>query len=222
MKKTLLASLCVLSLPVSASLPGMDNSMSVQERKEAFFEAVYQEALGASKRVVDDKNYLNQDRNLNSLCIKYKVKCNSETTGLELAKKVDLIKPSQILAQAAIESGWGTSRFALEGNNIFGVWCWTEGCGLKPSGAPEESKYWVKRYSSIKESINDYILNLNTHDAYQKFRDIRFKSDDVIEQLNGLEKYSQEEGEYIAKLQAIIKYNNLKQYDERFEIDINN
>ena len=73
MKKTLLASLCALSLPVFASLPSMDKSMSVQEMKEAFLEAVYQEALGASKRVIEDKDYLNQDQSLNSLCIRKSV-----------------------------------------------------------------------------------------------------------------------------------------------------
>lgn len=87
-----------------------------------------------------------------------------------LLRRVDIIPVSLALAQAANESAWGTSRFAREGNNLFGQWCFEEGCGLVPAQRGEGQNHEVKKFSSTAESVRAYFYNLNTNTAYMDFR----------------------------------------------------
>ena len=82
----------------------------------------------------------------------------------ELSKKINTIPISMILAQAIIESGWGSSRFAQQGNALFGEWTWKNHTGIKPKGNLD-ANFSVKNFSNLLESVNSYILNLNTHTA---------------------------------------------------------
>jgi Bax protein len=90
-----------------------------------------------------------------------------------LLRRVDIVPLELALVQAAKESGWGTSRFAKEGNNLFGQRCFTEGCGIVPNDREEGATHEVRRFSSVEASVRSYIHNLNTNDAYRRFRILR-------------------------------------------------
>ncbi len=137
----------------------------------------------------------------------------------ELLLRVDQIPVSMALAQAANESAWGTSRFALEGNNIFGEWCFTEGCGIIPRRRPSGATYEVQRFESIEESISSYFLNINTNDSYRYLRELRADMRDGGRPLDpmtlamGLGRYSQRGDNYVDEVQNIILQNDLRNRD---------
>ena len=135
-----------------------------------------------------------------------------------LLYRLDVIPESMVFAQAANESAWGTSRFAREGNNIFGQWCYTKGCGIVPARRPEGAEYEVALYRSVHESVQNYFRNINTNTAYRKVREIR--SIARAEQrhvcgfrlVEGLESYSSRGWDYILDLQSLIRSNKLHQH----------
>ena len=137
-----------------------------------------------------------------------------------LMHRVDVLPPSLVLAQAANESGWGTSRFAQEGYNFFGQWCYPEGCGLVPGNRDAYSSHEVKSFTSMEAAVNAYFRNLNTFTSYQDLRLIRqelrqdSKPIDGISLTEGLVKYSERGQEYIRDLQAVIYKNNLLARDK--------
>ncbi|MDF1644955.1 MAG: glucosaminidase domain-containing protein [Pseudomonadales bacterium] len=144
---------------------------------------------------------------------------NSEanlTTIAKLLKKVDQIPASLVLSQSANESAWGRSRFAKEANNYFGIWCFKPGCGVVPTGRPENAKYEVTRYRSTKDSVHAYFVNINSHPAYKELRRIRAELRAKNAPLTGtalamgLSKYSSRGAAYIKELQAMIRYNKLE------------
>jgi Bax protein len=140
----------------------------------------------------------------------------------ELLLSVDVIPASLVLAQAANESAWGTSRFALEGNNIFGQWCFVEGCGIIPKRRIEGATHEVKSFASIEAAIEGYFLNINSHNLYADFREERARlrrlglSLNSIELVEGLENYSQRGANYIDEVQTLIYQNNLRRRDRRW------
>ncbi len=91
----------------------------------------------------------------------------------ELLLRVDIIPPSLALAQAATESAWGTSRFAKEGNNIFGQWCFDEGCGLIPGRRSDDASHEVRAFASVDAAVKAYYRNLNSNPTYEYFRELR-------------------------------------------------
>lgn len=143
-----------------------------------------------------------------------------------LLRRVDVVPPSLALAQAANESGWGLSRFALEGNNYFGHWCYVEGCGLIPDSRPAGARHEVAAFDSPAQSVQRYIRNLNSHDAYRELRLTRSELRQNEELITGLElaegltQYSQRGQEYIRELQAMIRFNELDVLDEPNEADV--
>jgi len=128
-------------------------------------------------------------------------------------RRVDAVPDHLVLAQAANESAWGTSRFAREGNNLFGQWCFREGCGLVPMDRPEDATYEVARFKSVSESIGSYMHNLNTGRTYRELRVIRAKArqkgkdPDANAMAAGLGSYSERGEEYITELQSMIRFN---------------
>jgi len=132
-----------------------------------------------------------------------------------LLHRVNTIPPALVLAQAANESAWGTSRFAQQGNNLFGEWTFKPGTGIVPAGRPPGETYEVRRFSSLYESIRSYMNNLNRNGAYRKLREIREKKRKEgqpatgIVLANGLQNYSQRGEEYIKEIQAMIRHNKL-------------
>ena len=137
----------------------------------------------------------------------------------ELLNRVDAVPPSLALAQAAIESGWGTSRFAVEGNALFGQWTWDRGDGIAPAGRDEGASHAVKAFPRLADSVGAYMLNLNRASAYRKFRDRRAELRRRGGPLSGLELaetltlYSTERENYVRKVAAIIRQNRLQAFD---------
>ncbi len=133
--------------------------------------------------------------------------------------RMDEIPVSLAIAQAAKETGWGTSRFALRGNALFGQWTWS-GEGLKPKNAEEGQDHKVMKFHSLQLSVRAYLRNLNTHSSYKNFRKARTELRDKDMPLDSLilskhlDKYAETGSEYIDVLQKIIDQNNLKDFDE--------
>jgi len=133
----------------------------------------------------------------------------------ELMKRVDEVPLAMALAQAANESAWGTSRFALEGNNIFGQWCFESGCGLVPLQRQGNASYEVRKFESIGESVRAYIKNINTQYSYEGLRELRARMRRRNEPLNafdlaaGLAAYSERGENYVDEVQNLIVQNKL-------------
>lgn len=133
----------------------------------------------------------------------------------ELLKRVDGIPESLLLAQAANESAYGTSRFAKLANNLFGEWTFTPGTGLVPDDRPEGASYEVRLFPNIMASLRSYVRNLNTHWAYTELRELRQQ----LRQQNlpvtgmqlaaGLELYSERRFDYVEEIRNIIRFNRL-------------
>lgn len=144
----------------------------------------------------------------------YKVDTQDRTRQFKLLlRRVDIVPETLVLIQAANESGWGTSRFALQARNFFGQWCWVPGCGLVPNQRPEGESYEVQLFANMESSVRAYIRNLNTHQAYHDLRSIRrlqrlhdkpMKATALAE---GLISYSTRGEAYIAELQQMIRVN---------------
>ena len=136
---------------------------------------------------------------------------------LELLKKIDTIPVSIILAQSIIESGWGSSRFAQEGNALFGQWTWKNNDGIKPK-ENLDANFSVKNFNSLLDSVNSYILNLNTHPAYEGLRNFRSSQYQLNKNVRGidianfLEKYAEIGFQYVTKVKDMIKRNQLSRY----------
>lgn len=134
-----------------------------------------------------------------------------------LLLRVDAIPASMVLAQAAIESGWGTSRFAEEAYNLFGQWCYTPGCGIVPARRAEGAKHEVKKFNSVEESLTAYYRNINTHNAYRAWRQLRAQLRNDPQQFTGsimvaeLGQYSQRGQVYVDELRRVIRMNKLEQ-----------
>ncbi|MEN8196198.1 MAG: glucosaminidase domain-containing protein [Pseudomonadota bacterium] len=136
-----------------------------------------------------------------------------------LLKRVDVLPVSLALAQAAIESGWGTSRFAAQGNAIFGQWTTAGGKGLVPAERTEGMTHKVRAFDRLSESVSAYILNLNTHRAYRNLRALRQEArekgvrPDGVALAAGLEPYSEKGEEYVELLRELIRVNRLAPLD---------
>ncbi len=157
---------------------------------------------------------------LQGISKKYNVSWSKPNKSLisQMLEKVDTIPVSLVLVQAANESAWGTSRFAREGNNYFGQWCFNKGCGLVPHSRDAGRTHEVAKFSSAQESIKSYLLNVNRNSAYAELRKIRanqrlMKQDistqeAAISMMNGLLKYSERGQEYVNELQAMLRHNS--------------
>lgn len=138
-----------------------------------------------------------------------------------LLRRVDVIPPSLVLAQAANESAWGTSRFARDGYNFFGQWCYEKGCGLVPDRRRPNDRHEVKSFGSVEEAVHAYFQNLNTFPSYQGLRrirqDLRDKARpiDGISLTEGLRSYSERGDAYIDELRRMIEYNDLLNRDRQ-------
>ena len=133
--------------------------------------------------------------------------------------RMDEIPVSLAIAQAAKETGWGTSRFAQEGNALFGQWTWS-GEGLQPKDADKNEGHKVMKFNVLQASVRAYQRNLNTHSSYKEFRKERAKLRDQGLMLDSLilskylDQYAETGDQYVEVLQKIIKQNNLKDFDD--------
>ena len=133
-----------------------------------------------------------------------------------LKRRAGVVPESLVLVQAAVESGWGTSRFAIEGNNYFGQRCYRPDCGIVPDRRREGEQFGLSRFSSPAASVEGYILNLNTHESYRDFRDLREQRRSAGEPITGLSlvqglgSYSERGADYIEQIVSMIRSNNLE------------
>lgn len=150
-----------------------------------------------------------------ALAKKYKVDVNLDDISQlnELLIRVDIIPSALTLIQAAKESGWDTSRFAREGNNYFGLWCYTKGCGIIPNSRSKNAIHEVTKFSSVEQSVRSYIHNINSHEAYAALRKTRANlrknntpiTADIL--VNDLINYSQRREQYVNEIKAMLKSN---------------
>ena len=197
------------------------------KRKNLFIKIILPLVLEENNRIIIDRKklftILNKNKNskdeikwLNQKFKQYGV-VNKDLATLKV--RMDIIPVSLAIAQAAKETGWGTSRFAIEGNALFGQWTWS-GEGIKPAGADTNATYKVMKFNVLKASVRAYQRNLNTHSSYKEFRFIRAQLRDDNKKLDSLklaeylDNYAQTGTEYTKVLKQIIQQNQLKDFDE--------
>lgn len=215
----------------SESLPEFSRTRNVEKRKKRFFSYLRPIIESENARVAEDRQKLLQlyekDRRrqviswagmkwLEGLLIKYEVQ------GLNIAershwdnllRRVDIIPIDLALIQAAKESGWGMSRFAREGNNLFGEWCFEPGCGIVPEFRDKGATHEVARFASVRNSVRSYMHNLNTFSAYRRFRRLRFqqrlagKEPDGFSLIDGLPQYSERREAYLEEIRVMFRVN---------------
>ena len=159
---------------------------------------------------------------LHELASNYKIKedpQNDPDARYKLLNRVDIVPPSLLLAQAANESAYGTSRFAQMANNLFGEWTFTPGTGLVPEDRPAGERYEVRLFPDLLASLKSYVNNLNTHWAYSDLRATRLKLRRRGDRLTGLalapglELYSERRHDYVNEIINIIRFNRLNQFN---------
>jgi Bax protein len=215
--------------PVALTLLPQEIKMieNTKKRKEFFIQIVLPLIIQENNNIKLDRKTLfsiiNKNNNSNSekkwLDKKYKqygIKSKDLST---LKIRMDEIPVSLAIAQAAKETGWGTSRFAQEGNALFGQWTWS-GEGLKPKEAKEGEGHKVMKFNILQASVRAYQRNLNTHSTYKGFRKARAKLRDLNKPLDSIElskhlnKYAETGNQYVEVLQKIIKQNKLQDFDD--------
>ena len=200
---------------------------NVKKRKDLFIQIILPLVIKENNFIKLDRkklfsilnksqNTINENNWLNSKFKQYGV-VNKNLSTLKI--RMDEIPVSMAIAQAAKETGWGTSRFAQEGNALFGQWTWS-GEGIKPAGADDDSTHKVMKFKILQASVKAYQRNLNTHSTYRDFRSARAKLRDQGKKLNSidltkhLDKYAETGKEYVRILQQIIRQNNLEDFDD--------
>jgi len=200
---------------------------NIKKRKDLFIQIILPLVIKENNNIKSDRkklfSILNKNQNttnennwLNTKFKQYGV-VNKDLSTLKI--RMDEIPVSMAIAQAAKETGWGTSRFAQEGNALFGQWTWT-GEGIKPAGADNDSTHKVMKFKVLQASIKAYQRNLNTHSTYKNFRSARAQLRDNGQQLDSLiltkhlDKYAETGKKYVKILQQIIRQNHLNDFDD--------
>jgi Bax protein len=204
----------------------------VETRKSVFFRVLLPMVLAENARVLRQRELLKdiyrqettpppdspQGSILRHLMDEYRVQGDPADAVLraELLRRVDMIPVALVLAQAANESGWGTSRFARLGNNLFGVWTYREGAGIVPAARAEGETHALRVFDSLRDSVRDHLHNLNIGHAYGELRQLRAQvraqggTLDSLVLAGGLSRYSSRGEDYIGEIQAIIRANHLR------------
>jgi len=198
-----------------------------QKRKELFIQIILPLIIKENNFIKLDRKklfrILNKSKNSNAekkwLASKFKQYGVVDNDLSTLKIRMDEVPVSMTIAQAAKETGWGTSRFAQEGNALFGQWTWS-GKGLKPLSADNDTTHKVMKFQVLQASVKAYQRNLNTHSSYKDFRSARAELRDEGKKLNSLvltnylDKYAETGEVYVKVLQKIIKQNSLTDFDD--------
>ena len=204
----------------------LETIQSTKLKKETFIQIVLPLIVAENERILEDRDKLKtlsgkrfttdlEKQWLRQKLLEYKVKKGDLK---ELMVRMDIIPTSIALAQAAKESGWGTSRFALEGNAIFGQWTWS-GQGIAPLDRESNKNHKILKFPILRASVKAYQNNLNTHKSYKLFRDKRNKLREKNKRIIGLEltetlkNYAQTGSEYTKILNQIIRQNRLTDFE---------
>ena len=215
--------------PVALTLLPAEIKMieSTKKRKDFFIQIVLPLIIKENNNIRLDRktlfNIINKSNNTEVekqwLVKKYKQYGVGQRDLSTLKIRMDEIPASLAIAQAAKETGWGTSRFAQEGNALFGQWTWS-GEGLKPKDAEEGKGHKVMKFNVLQASVRAYQRNLNTHSSYKDFRKARAESRDLNKPLDSMQlskylnNYAETGNQYVEVLQKIIKQNKLKDFDD--------
>jgi len=204
----------------------IDQIENSKDRKEIFIKIILPLILEENKKIISNRNKLfrilgkvnntnSEKKWLNKKLKEYNIK-NIDLSELKI--RMDIIPVSLAIAQAAKETGWGTSRFAKEGNALFGQWTYSEN-GLEPLDSVE-GEHKVARFNVLQASVRAYKLNLNTHKVYKDFRKARAELREKDEEINSLKlakflnKYAETGKQYTETLEKIIKQNSLMDFDQ--------
>lgn len=221
--------------PLQVELPDLTQVEDIKQRKQMFFDYLRPLVKRVNSSIREDRAALmaiidrfeesgelgrSKQQKLLQLANRYRLDSPREMSigalVKELRLRVNVIPSALVLAQAANESAWGRSRFAVQGNNLFGQWCFELGCGIVPKGRPEGKKYEVATFESPLESVRSYMMNLNTFSAYESLRKRRQemlrKSGSIsgIKLAEELVNYSTRREEYVREIQAMIRQNSLE------------
>ena len=197
-----------------------------KKKRELFIKIVLPLILDENEKILEDRKKLFKilGKNFNTVGERVWLKRRFKQYKIgdqDLSKlkiRMDIIPVSIALAQAANESGWGTSRFALEGNALFGQWTWSKK-GISPKNKDPDSSHKILQFQILKASVKAYKNNLNTHNAYQEFREVRAQLRQENKKITGLDltkylkKYSAIGEKYVAILEDIIEKNSLADFD---------
>ena len=196
-------------------------------KRELFIKIILPLILNENEKIVEDRKklFIILGKNFNTIGERVWLKRRFKEYKIEdqdLAKlkmRMDIIPVSIAIAQAANESGWGTSRFALEGNALFGQWTWSKK-GISPKNKDPDQSHKILQFQILKASVRAYKNNLNTHNAYQEFREARAKIRQEGKEIDGLDltkylkNYAAIGEKYVAILEDIIKRNSLTDFDK--------
>lgn len=218
-----------------SAIPDFSAYRDSEQRKRAFYDYLLPKIREANREVMSERQWLldvaaqlvggnelteGQLGELSSLEQRYGVLPHGDVVQQValLLRRVDVVPASLVLAQAAKESGWGTSRFAIEGNNFFGIWCFNDGCGIRPERRDPGRTHEVAMFGSVMDCVRFYIRTLNSQPAYQELRTIRANArrqhqlapGDQLAQ--GLARYSERGMMYVKEIQSMIHYNKLHRF----------
>jgi len=205
----------------SLKAPEFDKIEDVQEMKKTFFNYLLPEINKKNneiqllrKRVIEKDLSIEE---LTKLYKKYRIDEGSEIGAL--LEKIDIIPPSLVLSQAALESNWGRSRFAKFYHNYFGLWCFERGCGVIPKKRDKGDTHEVAKFSSPEKAIDFYFLSINRNKSYEVLRKIRqdkrTKGQSItgLSLSEGLTNYAEIGYEYVDRIRRVITSNELSKYD---------
>ena len=212
-------------------MPDFAAFTEVSTKKLNFFNYLKKLSKTANNKIVQLRSELKkinpqqltqkQGQLLKRLSKSYKVQSLVAAEQIDLLLyKIGIIPSALVLAQAANESAWGTSRFATQGNNLFGQWCFSSGCGLVPSGRPDGANYEVRKFKDPQASVDAYMRNLNSHGSYAGLRRIRTcltaKGEAVTARAlsAGLMSYSSRGVDYIDDIRSMIRVNKLEPWQK--------
>jgi len=223
---------------VEAKLPATVEKLAPRERKLRFFALLRPLVEAENERILRMRRHVqalsrlrgaldaSQLQEVQKLARTYRLPLSAKPDTVfwsRLLKRIDAVPLELALAQAANESAWGSSRFAREGNNYFGQWCYQKGCGLVPIRRNAGAAHEVRVFATPADSVRAYILNLNTTGAYRQLRAIRLhlrrsgKPLDAMLLSNGLRTYSERGGAYVKSIRAMIRHNKSLMLAERGE-----
>ncbi len=228
-------------LPIISELPNdFSEIQDVPTKKKLFYLVTLPLIYNANASIMQErrmvinieKKFARKELNKNEtdeiirLSKKYKLDYSEINTKLfrKLKQRINIIPVSLALGQAIIESGWGQSRFATEGNALYGQWTTSEDKGIIPQDRDEDKTHAVLKFKNLSESVEAYMFNINTHQAYYNFRvirriDERIKYTDPISmKVKYLAAYAEIGDKYVDKLELIIASNNLQEFD-RFKFN---
>lgn len=205
---------------------GLD-TLPVGDKKAIFIRFMLPLILNANQEIWEQRKILEEAKNtadyqtIINIAKMYQI--NTDAVNIDelvrlVNERVLPVPTSLALAQAAIESGWGTSRFSIQGNALFGQWSWSPGSGLKPLEA-SNSQAVVRSFPEIQGSVTAYMKNLNSHYAYQEFRELRnsYVSDgkwpDGLDLASAMHPYAEIGDHYVDSIKNIIMQNNLGRFD---------